>query len=403
MKRIINNGLEYSLLEKKKIFWLSFLVFGYSNVISQTEMVKHLSKLGEEVHLFAMAPNRNYQRNSNKHFILFPMKFIPIITPILYTLALFISIPFYIIIGNPDYIITDKGTTIIGFALKFLLRPTKIKVVLDIRSTPIEIRGTFREYLDALLFRISINLAKKKLDGVTILTELMKKEICYEFDIDPKFVGVWTSGVSTMLFDPENFDGKEMRKKLGLNDKFIIFYHGALGIGRVKEIIAIINCLKILKSQYSDLVLFLLGGGDGVLILRKLTRESDLEDFVIIREKVDYAEVPKYIAMCDVGIVPLPDSPNWRYQCPLKLLEYLAMRKVVIATDIPANREIIAKSKCGIYISSTDPEEIAKAIVYAYNNRERLGEWGKFGRGIVEKSYTWEKVAEDLENYLLSL
>jgi len=118
---------------------------------------------------------------------------------------------------------------------------------------------------------------------------------------------------------------------------------------------------------------------------------------------VDYAEVPKYIAMCDVGIVPLPDLPYWRFQCPLKLLEYLAMKKVVIVTDIPAHRAIIGKEKCGIYISSVKPIGIAKSITYAYNNKEKLGKWGEIGRTIIKQEYTWEKVARDLENYLLSI
>ena len=105
--------------------------------------------------------------------------------------------------------------------------------------------------------------------------------------------------------------------------------------------------------------------------------------------------------MCDVGIVPLPDLPDWRSQCPLNLLEYLAMGKVVIATDIPANRKVIGKSKCGIYVSSADPREIAKAIMYAYDNKDELKEWGSYGRAIINAKYSWKKVAEDFENYLL--
>jgi glycosyltransferase involved in cell wall biosynthesis len=79
------------------------------------------------------------------------------------------------------------------------------------------------------------------------------------------------------------------------------------------------------------------------------------------------------------------------------------MEKVVVLTDIPAHRAVIDKAKCGIYVSSVKPMEIAKAIEYAYFNKENLGEWGKIGRKIVEEEYTWEKVARDLENYLLSI
>jgi glycosyltransferase involved in cell wall biosynthesis len=161
--------------------------------------------------------------------------------------------------------------------------------------------------------------------------------------------------------------------------------------------------MLIVRRAYPDVVLFLLGAGPIVPGLKELIQKEKLQDNVIVHDPVDYAEVPKHIAMCDVGIIPLPDLAYWRFQCPLKLLEYLAMKKVVIATDIPAHRSIIGKEKCGIYISSAKPMEIAKSIMYAYHNREQLEEWGKTGRKIIKQKYTWEKVAKNLENYLLSV
>lgn len=370
----------------------------FSNVISQTEVSKQLSRRGNEVYLFATASKKNYlQVNSKMHLVLIPLKFMPIITASMYILTLFMFLPLYIIIKKPDYMITEKGTCLVGLIFKIFLRPLNLKVILDIRSTPINVKGTFREYVDRLLFRGSISLAKK-LDGITTLTKLMKKDICHQFNINPSFMGVWTSGVSTELFNPEKYDGKEMREKLGLTDKFIICYHGALNTKR--GLVEAIKAVEMLKNKHLDLVLFLLGTGLEVSKLKKLVREIGVQNNVIIHEKVDYVDVPKYIAMCDLGIVPLPDSPNWRFQCPLKLLEYLAMKKVVIATDIPANREVIGQSKCVIYIVSTDPKQIAKAMIYAYKNKENLKEMGYYGRTIIEERFTWEKVAEDLENFL---
>jgi glycosyltransferase involved in cell wall biosynthesis len=130
---------------------------------------------------------------------------------------------------------------------------------------------------------------------------------------------------------------------------------------------------------------------------------NGLQDHVLIHSPVDYLDVPKYIAMSNVGIVPLPNHPYWRHQCPLNLLEYLAMGKVVILTDIPANRLVVGDKECGIYLSSVKPIEIAKVIEYAYDNKEKLGEWGKNCRAIIDKEYTWERVATNLEKYLVSI
>ncbi|MGD8507229.1 MAG: glycosyltransferase [Candidatus Bathyarchaeota archaeon] len=389
----------------KRLAWISFLDFDFSNIISQTQILDHLAKRGFDVYLFGTQSKKVYQpTNSNVHLFLIPLRTVPIVSSLLYILTLCIFLPFLLVVKKFDYIVLESGTSMISFILKpFFSYPLKLKIILDIRSTPIKFGGAFREYLLSLLFRISVALAKRRFDGITILTKLMKKQVCSEFSIHPNSLGVWTSGVSQDLFNPKRSNGREMRKKFRLDDKFVIFNHGTLAMCRIEGIIGTVKSLKILKSQYGDLVLFLLGEGGGMSSLRKAIREAGLEDDVIVHQKVNHADVRKFIAMCDLGIVPLPDSPNWRYQCPLKLLEYLAMEKVVVATDIPAHREIIGKSRCGIYIPSIDPDQIAKAIAYAYNNRDQLKKWGASGRVIVEREYTWERVAEDFERYLLSL
>jgi len=193
----------------------------------------------------------------------------------------------------------------------------------------------------------------------------------------------------------------ELKRKLGLTGKFVVFYHGIFTATR--GLTETIEAVKILRRKHPNIVFFLLGTGPIVTMLRALIQKEGLQENVIITNPVNQSEVPKFIGMCDIGIVPLPDHPYYRFQSPLKLLEYLAMEKVVILTDIPAHRAVIGEAKCGLYISSVKPMEIAKAIEYVYFNKEKLKEWGKNGREIVKEKFTWKKVARDLENYLLSI
>jgi glycosyltransferase involved in cell wall biosynthesis len=408
MKVNAEKNVESTSLRKTKIFWLSGLVFGRDTVTSRTEIVRALSQLDAEVYLFGISSRGNQPEEADNHFVLFPMKFVPMITEILYSLALFFIMPFYVIMKNPGYVITGPDTsTMIGFALKLFFPKARFKVVLDIRSTPLKgpltsdpKTGASQQERLRLLFSLSLILAKKKFDGITIVTELMKKEVCDRFNVNPDFIGVWTGAVSTNIFNPRNLNEKKIKRSLGLDDKFVIFYHGKV---RMQGLVETFRALRLLKAKHQDLVLYLLGKPTFPMFWKDLTEELNIQNSVIFHGNVQYKDVPKYIAMSDLPIVPLPDNPNWRNQCPLKLLEYLAMEKAVVLTDIPANREIVGKSECGIYISSIDPEEIAQAISYAYRNRDRLGSWGNVGRAIVENTYTWEKVAKELLNYLLSL
>jgi glycosyltransferase involved in cell wall biosynthesis len=389
----------------RKILWVSFLILDvHFHKTSQLEILRNLTKRGYDTSLIAMRSKNAFQtENSQVRVISVPLRYIPIISPVMFAIVILFFLPLYIIFSKPDYIITDPDVSIFGFASAApLSKLRRIKLVLDVRSTPVETVG-FQGFLRTFSFATSIFIARKFFDGMTIITLPMKKEICKRFNINPKRVGIWSSGVSTTLFNPENYnsEGADLRRKLGLTRKFVVLYHGVFSANR--GLTETVEAMSIVKRANSNVVFFLLGRGPLDHNLKDLIQMKKLQDNVIIHDPVEHAEVPKYIAMCNVGIIPLPDHPYWRFQCPLKLLEYLAMKKVVIATHVPAHQLVIGTEMCGLYISSVKPIEIAKSIMYAYRNREKLEEWGTSGRKIVEEKYSWEKVARDLENYLLSI
>jgi glycosyltransferase involved in cell wall biosynthesis len=389
----------------KKIVWVTFLILDtHLHKTSQLEILRHLAKRCHSANLIAVRSKNVFQiGNSQVRIISIPLRYVPMISNFMFGVIIFFFLPFYIIVSKPDFIITQPTVPILSFISTIpFCKSKRAKFILDVRTVPVETVG-FRGFLETFLFATRVLIARKLFDGMTIITSQMKEEVCRRFHLDPKLLGVWSSGVSTSLFKPENCvsASSELRGKLGLSKKFVVFYHGAL-LGN-RGLIETIEAMLIVRRAYPDVVLFLLGRGPMVPGLKELVQKEGLQNNVIIHDPVDYSEVPKHVAMGDVGIVPLPDLSYWRFQCPLKLLEYLAMKKVVIVTDIPAHRVIIGKEKCGIYISSVKPIEIAKSITYAYHNKEKLGEWGKIGRTIIKQKYTWEKVARDLENYLLSI
>jgi glycosyltransferase involved in cell wall biosynthesis len=404
--KILDNGVkQMTSKRRRKIVWISFLILDiHFHSTSQLEILRNLAKRGHKTSLVALR-SQNDVKSENPQVCItsIPLRYVPMLSSVIFALTLFFFLPFYIVVSKPDIIITEPDISILGFtsALPFS-KLKKVKLVLDVRSTPVETLG-FRGWLRTLCFTLSVLIAKKFFDGITTITPLMKGEICEKFNINPKFVGVWSSGVSPELFNSKSYvsEGEELKTKLGLSKKFIVFYHGTFSASR--GLTETIEAIHMMKHVYPEIIFFLLGNGPIANNLKDLIRTKGLKNSVVIHSPVEYVDVPKYIAMSDVCIVPLPNHPYWRFQCPLKLLEYLAMKKVVILTDIPAHRLIIGNESCGIYITSTNPAEIARSIMYVYQNKEKLGEWGAIGRTIIERKYTWEKVAKDLEDYLLSI
>jgi len=305
----------------------------------------------------------------------------------------------YALLKKPRFIITTPGALTISFVpwKPLLSRCLKTKVILDIRSTPVEIKGA-RGALSALFFKISVLVAKEMFDGITIVTELMREEVSRNFHLDPRVVGVWTNGVSTELFDPAKYvdEALRLREELGLVGKIVVLYHGLFSPGR-----GIIETVEGMgKLKYDDIVLFLLGEGPALPAIEAAIHRDGLQKKVIVHDAVDYTEVPKYIAMSDAGLVPLPNMSDWVHQNALNLLEYLAMEKPVIVTDIPANRSVVGENKCAIYVPSADPTQFSNAITYLRDHYKVLEQWAWCGRTLVTHKYSWTTVAERLEDYL---
>jgi glycosyltransferase involved in cell wall biosynthesis len=399
-----------SVPRKRRIVWARNMVLDIDLYAkAEIEILHHLTERGYEVFFISGHSKQTYKfKNPKIHLFSIPVgRNLPLKLHFIFGVVQFLSFPFYVIKVKPNFIIIDWDSIFSLMPMLPYLKLLGIKIVVDIRSTPTPIVNLYkkiglRQYLLNLAFNVSVCIAKKKLDGMTIITDLMKKEICDKFQIDPAWVGVWSSGVSAELFTREEHvrDGIELRERLGLTKRFIICYHG--GFTQSRGLMDAISAMSIVRDRYPDTVLFLLGTGSIQIVgdMRRSIQDNGLQDRVILHDAVDHAEVPKYIAMCDVGIVPLLDLPQWRNQCPLKLLEYLAMEKVVILTDIPCHREIVGTDKCGIYMSSISPSGIAMSIAFAYDNKEKLEEWGAKGRVIVKDKYTWGKIAQNLDDYL---
>lgn len=403
---LFKNNIKFKHLKAKKILWIRTASRDRSlHKMADQEVMQLLRQRNYEVYTTTTNSKKQYLNKIpySNQIIRIPLKKIPLILPLMRGLLFLFLMPIFFITKKFDYLVIVPDVSIFSLIPTFIFsKINKVKFILDIRSTPVESFG-FKGFMLRLWFVSSVGLARRFFDGLTIITPSMKKQICDQFKIDSKKVGVWTSGVSLDLFNPSiyEFERLSFRNKLGLSDRFVVFYHGAFTATR--GLMETVKAIKLLKNNYPKILLFLLGDGPTTSDIRNFVAKEGLEDNVLLHGPVEQTKVPKFINLADVCISPLPNHPYWRYQSPLKILEYLAMEKVIIVTDIIAHRSIIAENDCGIYMSSNLPPDIAKKIEFSYKNSNNLGKWGKNGRKIVQENYTWNKVTSNLENFLLSL
>lgn len=122
-----------------------------------------------------------------------------------------------------------------------------------------------------------------------------------------------------------------------------------------------------------DTVAVFVGGRpDEIARMKKRAQELGLKN-VIFTGSVPHARVPLYLRAADVALLPTRDSDRHasEFLSPLKLFEYMAAGKAIIATDLPSAREIL-DDKSAVLVPPNNPSALASAITALRDDPARL-------------------------------
>jgi len=128
-----------------------------------------------------------------------------------------------------------------------------------------------------------------------------------------------------------------------------------------------------------------------------------LHDRVDLIDTVPHAEVPSWVQRCDVGILPFPRCDIWNTSSPIKLFEYMACGKPVIATAIPAHENVLDGKPFAFLTDGSSPDSLAKGIRRAWAARADFRSLGEQARSQVLEHHTWERQAQVLTAFLQEL
>lgn len=252
-----------------------------------------------------------------------------------------------------DVLVCNSGMHWCGAVYKHL-RP-KVNLILDVRSVPVEVNG-LSGWVKEKLFALAVR--SHSLDGLSVITGGILKEVQDRFrgrrDLPTV---IWSSGVDGDLFDATT-SGQAIRDQYDLHGAFVLMYHGSLSPTRGLELILQAMAILVTLGHKHVRVMFL-GKGAHRARLMALADELGLNDCVLFLAPVPHETVPQFVAAADVGLDPLPDHPWWNYSSPIKVYEYLHMGKPVLASDIPAHRDI---SEAVFLVPERDPIALADAI-----------------------------------------
>jgi len=270
-----------------------------------------------------------------------------------YLSKLWRTIPYLI---KPSWIMLISGQAIT--TVYDLLRYKKIgqKIIYDYvdEITP-EITGDEKAF-EFLKERHNIIKQKRLADLVLVTAKKLYDEMVSYYPKNK--VLLLPNAVDADIFNPKNQFKKypKIVKKILDLKKPIIGYHGAIAPWLD------FNLINNLAKKRQDLI-FIFIGADYRNGLKNLDRS--LKNIFYLGT-VNYKEIPFYANLYDVAIIPFKKGEIAKKTSPLKLFEYLALRKMIIVTE----DLVECYNKPGVYIASNEVSDYSEKIDLALKNRK---------------------------------
>jgi glycosyltransferase involved in cell wall biosynthesis len=137
-----------------------------------------------------------------------------------------------------------------------------------------------------------------------------------------------------------------------------------------------------------------------IVALANRARELGVTDRVELRGHVPYGQIPGTLAAASVALLPLPDEPVARlFTSPLKLFDYMAAGVPIVASDLPALREVLRHEQNALLARAGDADSFAGAVRRLLAEPELAGRLGEQARVDVER-YSWDARAAALLEFL---
>lgn len=168
-----------------------------------------------------------------------------------------------------------------------------------------------------------------------------------------------------------------------------------LFLGRLapkKRVSDLIRAYDQIATEYPESELVIVGVGPEKDSLEAEVRRRGLVDEVSFEGRVPDDMIPTYYGSASVFVLP----SVWEGH-PLTLLEAWAAELPVIATNVEGIREFVDHEQTGYLVEPEEPTELADALRTVLDDPERAAQWGKSGRDLVAKQYTWAGAAQRVD------
>jgi glycosyltransferase involved in cell wall biosynthesis len=185
-------------------------------------------------------------------------------------------------------------------------------------------------------------------------------------------------------------DGTSARRMLGVEDCVVIGFVG--WFVHWHRLDRLLIAMAHLGQQRPNLRLVLVGEGPLEPELRMLASKLGIGERVVFAGPAPHNEIPSRIAAFDVAVVPHSNA----YRSPIKLFEYMAQARAVVAPDTEPIASVVSHGENGLLFNPDEESALEQCLEQALTSADLRTALGENARRAVLERHTWEANAARL-------
>jgi PEP-CTERM/exosortase A-associated glycosyltransferase len=226
----------------------------------------------------------------------------------------------------------------------------------------------------------------RRADAVTCICEGLRRDIA-ERGVPDERITVIPNAVDIRSFGGSSGHDRLLAEELGLLDRPVIGFLGSFYAYEGLDLA--IDALPRLRRDLPGLVLLLVGGGPQADNLKAQAARLGVDDSVRFVGRVPHDQVQRYYDLVDVLVYPRHRMRLTDLVTPLKPLEAMAQRRLLIASDVGGHRELIEDGVTGRLFRAGDVDHFVDVVGETFASRERWDAIRVAGRAFVESERNW--------------
>ena len=289
---------------------------------------------------------------------------------------------------KPDVILTRYD--LLTVSIHLVARLKRIPLVLEVNAPMAYECRTFNENVISLpllpewLERLNVRLAAR----VIVVSEELK-QFLGRYRNRANKIRIIPNGADIIAFYPDR-PSHLIRDQYNLSKFTVIGFSGSFHYWHGMDILH--RLIEETLSTHMRSAFLLIGEGPH---RSRLVEHfgSNHEGRVILPGNIDHEAVPDYISAMDIVVAPYPPL-DFFYYSPLKVFEYMAAGKPVVATRIGQISSVIVHELNGLLFNPGSYDQLRDHVFRLVEDRELRHRLGRKARETIVKDYSWKHSAE---------